>query len=283
MERIREALERAKQERAARGFGVLSGTPVPGARNESVGEINYTQTPTVNLPAAMLREHRIVSGFGRGPFTDAYKILCTQVLQRLREQGWNALAVTSPGQQEGKTLTAINLAISLAQEVDQTVLLVDADLLRPSVHTHLGIKPRVGLSDYLTGDAPLSDMLIHPDVGHLVVLPGGKPLPNSSEMLGSPKMAELVQELKLRYPSRIVIFDLPPVLSSADALAFAPHVDAALMVVEEARTKREEIERAAELLGSTVLLGTVLNKATQFDQPKRAKPNFWSRLLKRKG
>jgi protein-tyrosine kinase len=282
MERIREALERAKQERAARGFGALSGSPLHGGKNEDIGEITYTQTPTVDLPAAMLRESRIVSGYGHGAFTDAYKILRTQVLQRLREQGWNALAVTSPGHREGKTLTAINLAISLAQEVDQTVLLVDADLRHPSVHSHLGIKPRVGLSDYLVGDAPLADMLIHPDVGHLVVLPGGKSLSNSSEMLGSPKMAELVQELKLRYPSRIVIFDLPPVLSSADALAFSPHVDAALMVVEEARTKREEIERAAELLGSTVLLGTVLNKAVQFEKPNSAKRNFWSRLLMRR-
>ena len=282
MERIREAIERAKQERVARGFGVLTGTPTQIPKNDNVADISYTQTPTVNLSSAMLREHRIVSGIGRGAYTDAHKILCTQVLQRLREKNWNALAVTSPGHQEGKTLTAINLAISLAQEVDQTVLLVDANLLQPSVHTHLGLTPRVGLSDYLTGDVPLSDMLIHPDVGHLVVLPGGKPLTNSSEMLGSQKMAELVRELKRRYPSRIVVFDLPPMLSSADALAFAPHVDAALLVVEEARTKREDIARAAEMLGSTVLLGTVLNKSAQHEKAKSEPSRFWSRLFKRK-
>ncbi len=282
MERIREALERAKQERMARGVGVPPGMAT-GVRQDVGGEIKYTQTPTVSVPLSMLREHRIVSGFGRNAFTDANKILCTQVLQRLRDHGWNALAVTSPGHKEGKTLTAINLAISLAQEVAQTVLLVDADLVKPSVHTYLGIKPRVGLSDYLTGDVPLSNMLIHPDVGHLVVLPGGAPLPNSSEMLGSPRMAALVQELKLRYPSRVIVFDLPPVLSSADALAFAPYVDAALLVVEEGRTRREDIERTVELLGSTVLLGTVLNKAARHDTSGRRHGGFWSRLRKRVG
>ena len=216
----------------------------------------------MKVPTSVLRENRIVTGIGDGPFTDAYKMLRTQVLQRLRENDWNVLAVTSPGADEGKTLTAINLAASLAMEVDYTVLLVDANLRHPSIHEQLRLPQGKGLSEYLLDDEPVENLLIHPEgFDHLTILPGGRPLMNSSEMLNSPKMSRLVEEMKQRYPSRIVIFDLPPVLNVADALAFAPYVDAALLVVEEGKTRQQDLERALEMLGSTNVLGTVLNKA----------------------
>jgi capsular exopolysaccharide synthesis family protein len=183
------------------------------------------------------------------------------VLQRLRENKWNVLAVTSPGLNEGKTLTAINLAVSLAMEVNYTVLLVDADLRHPNVHTYFGLEPEFGLSDYLLSDKPLQELLVHPGIQGLVVLPGGKPLTNSSEMLNSPKMSRLVEELKTRYPSRIVLFDLPPLLATADAMAFAPYVDAALLVVEEGITSIQDAQHATELLKDTHLIGAVLNKS----------------------
>lgn len=286
MERIREALERAREERVHTGKG-FGGSNQPAASqakgNETVDQIEYTQTRTVKVSRDFLREQRIVSGFEPGIFTDAYKILRTQVLQKMRENGWNALAVTSPGEDEGKTLTAINLAISLAMEVDQTVLLVDADLRHPRVHQHFGMRDGPGLSDYLTSGTPLEEILVHPGIGRFVILPGGKPLLNSSEMLRSPKMVELVQELKSRYPSRIVLFDLPPVLSAADALAFSPYVDAALLVVEEAKTKNEDIVRAAGLLDSTHLIGTVLNKSLEPDTRAKTPTGWIKHFLKRKG
>ena len=163
---------------------------------------------------------------------------------------------------EGKTLTAINLAISLAMEVSYTVLLVDADLRHPNVHTYFGLEPEFGLSDYLVSDKPLQELLVHPaGIQGLVILPGGKPLINSAEMLNSPKMSRLVEELKTRYPSRIVLFDLPPSLTTADAVAFAPYVDAALLVVEEGKTSTQDAQRATELLKDTHLIGAVLNKS----------------------
>jgi capsular exopolysaccharide synthesis family protein len=172
------------------------------------------------------------------------------------------LAVTSPGTGEGKSLTALNLAISIAMEIGHTVLLVDANLRHPSVHTQLGLSGEPGLSDYLLDNLPLNELFVHPKgVDHLTLLPGGRPLQNSAEMLNSPKMSRLVDELKSRYAGRIVIFDLPPVLTAADAMAFAPYVDATLLVVEEGKSQRKEIEHALELLSSTNVLGTVLNKA----------------------
>jgi capsular exopolysaccharide synthesis family protein len=257
MERIKEALERARQER----HGGIHGA----ARSRDAvapAKIVYTQTLHAEVSNELLREKRVISGCEPDAFTDAYGILRTQVLQRLRENKWNALAITSPGTAEGKTLTAINLAISLAMEVSYTVLLVDADLRSPSVHTYFGLEPEFGLSDYLISDKPLQELLVHPaGVQGLVILPGGKPLINSVEMLNSPKMSHLVEELKTRYPSRIVLFDLPPLLTTADAIAFSPYVDAVLLVLEESVTPMQDAQRATELLKDTPLIGAVLNKS----------------------
>ena len=229
----------------------------------AVHEIAYTRTRSIDVPRELLRQNRIVSGFNQCVFTDAYKILSTQVSQQLRANDWNTLAVTSPGRREGKTLTAINLAISLAAEFTQTALLVDADLRRPSVGNYFGLQSAPGLSDYLMSNTPIEQLLVHPGVAGFVILPGGAPVLNSSEALGWRRMAELVKELRSRYPSRVVVFDLPPLLHTADALAFAPCVDAALLVVEEGKTSRADVTRAAGLLTSTHLIGTVLNKTRE--------------------
>ncbi len=282
MERIKQALEKAREERLKAGgtAGTSGGTAGPVA---AVSQIMYTHTRTEEVPLKFLREMRVITAVESGGFTDAYGILRTQVLQRLREKQWNALAVTSPEIGEGKTLTAINLAISLAREVDYTVLLVDADLRNPGVHTYFGIHPERGLSDYLLDDVPLAELLIHPSgIGRFVILPGGKPLENSSEMLNSPKMARLVDELKTRYSSRIVLFDLPPLLSTADTLAFSPYVDAALLVIEEGRTPAQEIERATKLLlQNTNLIGTVLNKSHTMKPSDRQSPPWPERAFDR--
>ena len=129
MERIKEALEKARQERQIR----QGGEPVPAQPADEVAPAGtgVSQTQTITVDDAVLRENRIVTGIEPGPFTEANNMLRTQVLQRFKENNWNVLAVTSPGEAEGKTLTAINLAISIAREVDYTVLLVDATLRHP--------------------------------------------------------------------------------------------------------------------------------------------------------
>lgn len=141
------------------------------------------------------------------------------------------------------------------------MLLVDLDLRKPSLHRMFGIQPKAGIGDYLLRGTPLNEILVNPSIERLVLLPGREPVSNSSEMLSSPRMVQLVDELKNRYPSRIVLFDLPPLLATDDALAFSPYVDAALLVVEEGETLKEEIEQSIELLKQTRLLGTVLNKS----------------------
>jgi len=259
MERIKQALDKARQERETR----QTGNPAPAtAAQPKTGTVVYDQTREITLDDNVLRENRILTGLEPGPFSDAYNLLRTQILQRFKENHWNVLAVTSPGSGAGKTLTAINLAISIAREVDYTVLLVDANLRHPWMLEHFGLEQHKGLSDYLLHDTPITELLVRPSrVERLVLLPGGEPLANSAEMLNSPKMAQLVADMKSRYHSRIIIFDLPPVLTSADALAFSPYVDAALLVIEEGITEKQDLERAVELLSSTNIVGTVLNKA----------------------
>lgn len=273
MERIKQALERA---RAERGAAPGQSEPPPSTSQEAAtpperkarsGEsgitVAYTRTTSISLDVKRLRERRIIATAEHDPVAEAYKVLRTHVLQRMRANGWRALAVTSPGEGAGKTLTAINLAISLAREVNQTVLLVDLDLKRPSLIRYLVDGDMPGISDYLAGERELADILVNPGINRLVILPGRRSFVHSSELLSSPRMIRLVEELKNRYPDRLVLFDMPPALDSDDVLAFAPHLDAILLVVESGKTTSDEIQRAYELLGEAKIIGTVLNKADQ--------------------
>ena len=149
----------------------------------------------------------------------------------------------------------------MARGVNHSVVLVDLDLRRPSIHSFFYTDQQPGISEYLLEGIELSDILFNPGIERLIVLPGNKFFTNSSEILTSPKVVQLVEELKTRYQNRIVIFDLPPLLSCDDVIAFSPYIDAILLVVEEGVTKKEELKRAYELLENTNIIGTVLNKS----------------------
>ncbi|MBK5966091.1 exopolysaccharide biosynthesis protein [Thiocystis minor] len=224
-------------------------------------DVAYTRTTTVQVDPARLREQRIFVSKEHDPIEHAYKVVRTHVLQRMRANGWRTLAITSAGEGNGKTLTAINLGISLAREVNQTVLLVDLDLRRPSLGRYFVPEGHPGLSDYLMGEAELSEILIHPNIERLVILPGHKPFIHSSEILSSPRMVQLVREIRSRYEDRMTLFDMPPLLASDDVIAFLPYLDAVLLVVEEGKTTKEEIQHAQQLLGVEKIIGMVLNKS----------------------
>jgi len=225
--------------------------------------IVYEQTATEIPPARVLAGNLVLTGDEPNPAATAYRLLRTQVLQKMSAHGWNVLAVTSPSAGEGKTLTAINLAVSIARTVNYTVLLVDLDFRNPSIHRYLGVEPKAGILDYLLDGVPLTSVLLNPGIDRLVVLPGRSSFLRSAELLASPRMVSLVEELKSRYPSRIVLFDLPPVNSAADAMAFSPYVDASLLVLEEGKTLQADVRQALSYLGSTTVLGAVLNKSCE--------------------
>ena len=255
MEKIKQALDRARQERAGHsGLNVGS--------DEIDSPVRYATTQFVKSSNKRMQESRISTALDQDKYTDAFNILGIQVIQRMEEHRWTTLAVTSPVGGEGKTTAAINLAISIAKEVEYSVILVDGNLRNPTVHEYFGIQPKYGLCDYLRNDIELSEVLYRPEeIEHFIILPGGAPLLNSSEMMGSPKMCGLVETLKDHYPKRIILFDLPPILGTADAMSIAPCIDASLLVVEDDVTRMSDLKQAVDILSVTNIIGTVLNKS----------------------
>jgi protein-tyrosine kinase len=268
MERLKQAMERARAERQALGkHGRMEdrredAAPRPTKKPKTALRIEYTRTATVPTPPSSLRDDRIILTEGADPVSDSYKVLRTQILQRMRAKGLRTLIITSPGAGEGKTTTAINLAISLARDVNQTVLLVDLDLRRPAIARYFGIDQKLGIGDYLGADTDLADIMFNPAIERLVILPGSEGLSRSSEILSSPRFVSLVSELKSRYEDRIILFDMPPLFASDDVIAFLPHVDAALLVVEDGKISQDELQKAAQLLGEKGL-GIALNKTRE--------------------
>ncbi len=274
MERLTQAMDRARAEREAGATpAVVAPSPLTrdnarssgGFRPPSVqAKVAYSQTTSVEVDEGRLRERRIVAMAAHDPAATAYKVLRTHVMQRMRANGWRTLGITSPGEGNGKTVTTINLAISLARNVNQTVLLVDLDLRHPSISGYFVEDALPGLSDHLTNDRPIGELLIDPGIERLVILPGTpQSFTNSSEMLSSPKMTRLVEELKNRYADRLILFDMPPVFAGDDVIAIAPYLDAVMLVVEEGKTKKDDLLRAYELLDKEKVIGAVLNKSDQ--------------------
>jgi protein-tyrosine kinase len=249
MESIEKALKKAREQENA----------LTGASSEVIDQT----TRVIPVQTRVLRNNRIVAGIALEPEADLYRMLRAQVLKRLGESGSSTLGICSPGPEAGKTLTAINLAVSMSLDANQTVLLVDLDLRKPNVAERFGLKVSAGLSDYLFDQAQLSECLISPGIERLVLLPGGNAIHNSSEALTSPQMTKLAKELKERYPDRIVIYDLPPLLSSDDAMVFLPKIDATLLVVREGSTRASDIRRSIGLLQDSNLIGTVLNGSAE--------------------
>lgn len=174
----------------------------------------------------------------------------------------NLIMISSAKPNEGKTFVSINLALSIALEQDKTVLLVDADVLRPSVNRELGVEQSEGLIEYLLeDDKPLSDVMFNTNIDKLKIIPAGHPHHLSNELLASEKMAVLANELATRYPDRVVIFDCPPLVGVTETLVLANLMGQALVVVEESKTSIASIKEATESLNEELAVGIVLNKA----------------------
>ena len=220
----------------------------------------YTQSEAVHLNPDVLIANRCLCIDPDSPIMEHYKLLRTQILQRTRPKGWNTVMITSPNPGDGKTTTAINLALTFAREFSNTVLLVDADLKQQNIHKKLGYNSQAGLSDYLVYDTPMNDLITWPGIEKLTIISGGSTIGNSTELLGSTRMKELVHEMKTRYDDRYVFFDVPPLINVADAVAFAPIVDAILMVVSEGRTPNNDIKAALQMIPQEKFLGFVMNR-----------------------
>jgi len=231
------------------------------AEERSLPRFEYRETQIQPKSPMAFQKNRLVAGRHMESLADTFRVLRAQVIRGLAAVSSNTLAICSANAGEGKTLTACNLAISLAMESNFTVLLVDLDLRRPRVHEYFGVSVQKGLCDYLEGNAEIPQCLINPGLERLVLLPIRRSVLNSSELLSSVRMSDLLKELGTRYEKRIVIYDLPPLLPSDDSLVILPRIDASLLVIQEGKTEAGAIQRSISFLRDHKFIGTVLNNS----------------------
>jgi Mrp family chromosome partitioning ATPase len=250
---------------------LLNGAPSTMAPEDPLATVAVRMRHGADTPfGTKLYLGALAAAKGPSEGDSAYSFIRTQIMQRLREQDWRTVAVTSPSRKSGTTLTTINLAIRIARTSSCAVLLVELDLANPSFHKLLRFTPGKGVVDYLQHGAPVSEIEMETEIDGLVIIPAGSPVSHSSELLSSPKMARFVEELKLRYQHEIILFDLPSILSSDDAVAFSPFVDCSLLVVEEGETRISDVRQALDYLRSTRMLGIVLNQSVHVMNDGRA-------------
>lgn len=270
MEKIKQAISKAKSNRVHTKSDVQLDTVKPSynaqpkkshVSDDDLENVNYSQTKVIKLNQFTLEKNRVVAFDKNNRLSAVFDLLRVEVLRKMEENNWRTLAVVSPTPESGKTFVSINLSMSIAHQLQKSVLLVDFDLRRPKIAKYLGLSVEKSLNDYLDGDASLSDVLINPGLPRMVILPTNKPVLKSSELLSTKRIEEFITEIRERYSSRIVVFDLPPILNVDDARVVLPQVDCVLLVVSNGLNNQTEIEDAMKLMPKDRFLGVVLNKS----------------------
>jgi len=214
----------------------------------------------VGLSTKALKDRKIAIADTECKLMDYYKILRTQLIQKMSCKKQRTILVTSSLAGEGKSLTALNLAISFAKVIDLHVVLVEADLRRPVLQKHLSFAPPLkGLADYLLDSVPINELLVNSGISKFNFLPAGRSVPDSAELLGSARMKQLIEELTSHCTNCFVIFDTTSLLEHPDTLVFSEFVDNVLIVVGAETTPLEKILETQEILKDKNLLGFVLN------------------------
>ncbi len=220
----------------------------------------------VALDPKFCRERRVlIQGDAEADSTvvAAYRMLRTRLLHRARANQWVTIGITSAGPNDGKTLTAVNLAFSMAREKSREIVLLDMDMRKPNVFRTLGVETRRELRDYLEHGGDTQGMFISVGNDNLLISGSSTPTDQASELLSSPRFDELLRNLKQGAVDPIVVIDLPPVLVTDDALVVAPKIDAFLVVASEGYTGRADLTKAMNLLSEFHLAGLVLNRAVE--------------------
>lgn len=277
---IEQAAERLAQLRQA---GVeVPGTPVstpsPLAVPAAAGAAAAVPPPGPVVPAPQSRMVQIdlaaldASGIitptsARSTMSDQFRVIKRPLIANAIGRGaapirhGNLIMVTSALPGEGKSFTSLNLAISIAAELDHTVMLVDADVARPSVLRMLGLPPGPGLLDVLEHKTDLAEVLLRTNIDKLTVLPSGNPHPRATELLASDAMRDLLDDMATRYPDRIVIFDSPPLLLTTESRVLASHMGQIVVVVSADRTLQSDVQHALATIENCPVKMMVLNRA----------------------
>ena len=234
-------------------------SPIPprGVKNQKLATIDLDDLQARGFLTPATKRNKLVEEF---------RLIKRMLLSRRWDSGdlpGNTILVTSALPSEGKTNTAVNLAMSMAAEEDMTVLLVDADFIKPDALRQLGIYAKKGLIDVVENpDLDIADVMMRTNIDNLTVIPAGQLHDRCTELLASTRMKQVVADLAHRYEDRIIIFDSPPVLVTTESTALASHMGQILFVVQAGRTKREAVQNALELLGDGPPIGMMLNRAS---------------------
>lgn len=260
MSRIEKAMEKASQMRNGAPTAVVAVKP----RSIGTPFIRQAAARTITINA----DNRLLATISapHSAVSEQYRKLKSSLLRLTNEDRFrNLLMVTSAITGEGKSLTAANLAITMAQEYDLTVLLIDADLRHPSIHTYLGFEQNIGLSDCLQDGIDIGDAIIKTNISKLSVISAGREVEKPLELFASRRMQELMAEIKHRYKDRYVIIDTPPLLPFAETRSLARIVDGIVFVIQEGVTPQESVTEAREVLKGCPVLGVVLNDSVSLN------------------
>jgi protein-tyrosine kinase len=259
MERIKEAVKIAKLQREQAALQTrVPAAAVPPRSSDVPASVLQTDPAT-------LEANRIIAAKSGTEHVASFDMLRTKVLQEMDRKGWQVVVITSPTPECGKTVTAINLALSIARQSERFVFLVDLDLRKPRIAQYLGVKPRHGLADAVAGTAHLEDTVFQIDIAssQLAIIGNKKSTPSATEVIVSRQMNEVISQLRNYSPRPVIVVDMPPVLGSDDVLAFLPQADCCILAVAEGVSTLREIESSEKLLANTNLLGCVLTKSTE--------------------
>ncbi len=222
------------------------------------------ETTVKTTPDELVLDDKLVSFFAPSSMVaEQFRRLRAQIIKPGLNHSPKTILVTSTMAGEGKSLIAINLAITLAIDLQSHALLVDCDLRNPTLSRFFGLQSEKGLSDYLLGEAAMSDLLIKTSVDKLTILSGGNSQENPVELIGSNRMKDFIQDMSARYDDRYIILDSSPLLATTEPSVLAEMVDGIILVVKSGETPRESVYQALKLLKKEKILGVVLN-STEF-------------------
>jgi len=264
-----DLIERSVDQESLKPVFPEANSPSPVVIKSHVSPLSSGKvSPTLIIDTDRLRQQNVTTPDGeRTPVSESFRRIKRHILANVSNPdappGTNLVMITSSLPKEGKTFCTINLAISLAMEMDRRVLLVDADVLRPSVSAALGIKNvEKGLMDVLLDGISLSDVLCNTNIEKLSLLPAGRRHSHASELLASDAMRAMLKEMAERYSDRIIIFDSPPLLATTESCVLAGLMGQVLVVVEAGQTTEATLKEALARMDSNNVVGVLLNKGT---------------------
>jgi protein-tyrosine kinase len=272
---IEQAAQRLEQLRRA-GIEVPGGAApaeahtgaAPVAVAETTSQVSQSRQVVIDLDR--LDAQSIITPHApRSHTADQFRVIKRPLIANAMGRGaapikhGNLIMITSALPGEGKSFSSINLAMSIAAELDNTVMLVDADVARPSVLRMLGLEPGPGLLDVLEGKAELADALLRTNVDKLTILPSGTPHARATELLASDAMRDLLDDMANRYPDRIIIFDSPPLLLTTESRVLATHMGQIVVIVQAGRTLQADVQNALSTIEACPIKLLVLNRARE--------------------